>query len=193
MKITKKILTSLTLSVLALGLAGCTYTNNTTSINKKPESATSSKIVKAPSHKNSQKIASSESQSSQVTQPTNNLSENSTANTATTYASSASTNNVQQSVSQPQSQQKVASQVPVNGQISDAQNQEILNTFFNANNLTPQSGNNYIVSQLGSGEYQIEVRTNNDDNSVSHLNDLYKYNTSTNQTQHLNSVNGQWQ
>lgn len=186
MKTTNKILSSLTITMLALALTGCASINNTTSVNKKPEHTTSSKIVKSPSNKKDALSASQESNTSVTSKSTN---KNVTASVSTSYASSSSASQQQVSQTQPTSNN---GQSAVSNKINDDSTQKVLNSFMTANNLTPQKGNDYIVNKIGSNEYQIEVRTTGSDDTVSHLNNLYHYNTQSNQTKQFDSVSGQW-
>ncbi|MCZ3747465.1 hypothetical protein L2520_08740 [Limosilactobacillus vaginalis] len=181
---TKKIFSSFAVAILALSLAGCTTINNTTSTNKKPEQSTSSKVVK---NSHSQKFATSSNDSQK---------ENSVLNSnETNYI--ANDNSQVKSVTQPSNNNENASsytqnQNSINKSETDTIKNNVLSNFLKANNMQPQSTENYVVTDLGSNNYQIEIRSNNNDNSVSHLNGLYKYNNQTNQIQQFNSINGDW-
>ena len=182
----KKILSSFAVIAMALGLAGCTTINNTTSTSKKPEQATSSKVVNNNHKKSSSQQKISESSSSVAN-------EQGTAPSAqNTKALSAATTNQNSSLT-TNSSQKVNSNSTQKATNDNTNNEStVLKSFLKANNMQPTSTNNYVVTDLGSNNYQVEIRTNNNDNSVSHLDGLYKYNSQTNQTQQFNSVTGEW-
>lgn len=185
----KKILSSFAVIALALGLAGCTTINNTTSTNKKPEQAASSKVVNNSHKKSSSQLKISESSSnvanSQVTEPNTQSRSTKAFSAASTKQSSSFNTNTPQKTNNT-STQKVATTNNTSNEST------VLNNFLKANNMQPTSTDNYVVTDLGANNYQVEIRTNNNDNSVSHLNGLYKYNGQTNQTQQFNSVTGEW-
>lgn len=188
---TKKILSSFAVLALALSLAGCTTINNTASTNKKPEQTTPSKIVK----NNNQKKASSKAN---VAISTNSQSSNSQLSSATSQPSYNATSTPNNSVQSTNNYQNTSVTTNQNSQSStqksavESNDTSVLSSFLKANNMQPQSTDNYIVKDLGSNNYQIEIRTDNNDNSVSHLNGLYKYNIQTNQTQQFNAESGEW-
>lgn len=173
-----KVLTSSLVIMMALGLAGCASNNAAPAT--KVNHPTSAKVTKATSHK-----ASSQSSASQKT---------SQATTSTNYA--ANTANAQQVV-QPSHQTASSQQAPVSQQqktssATQTSDEAVLNGFFKASGVQQNRNDQYLVTKNGNN-YQIEIRTNNDDNTVSNLNGLYQYNPSNNSVQKMNVVTGDYE
>lgn len=167
---------------MACGLAGCAA--NSSAPASHVHHATSAKVVK-----NNNKTAQTSNSSQKV---------------ATTVESHAAINNSVASHSPVQTQQQpVATQasqsisnVITSQQVTAQQPQSeenVLNGFFKASGVQQQTNDQYIVTKKNNENYQIEIRNNNDDNTVSHLSGLYQYNPTSGNVQHMNITSGQFE
>ncbi len=79
------------------------------------------------------------------------------------------------------------------GRLSDDQNDSIIQSFQSAAGITAQTGMSFGVSQIGTNEYQIEVRQSNSTNTVGSLTGIYRYNSQTGSVSKLNTISGKYE
>ena len=104
------------------------------------------------------------------------------ANTETKQASSQVTTN--QTSASYTSQQSV----------TPRQAEQVTNQFTQTSGIKQHDGQTYTVTQPNAKEgYQIDVRDNNGDSNVSHLEGIYKFNPQTNTVQQMNPMTGEFE
>lgn len=175
-----KLLTGSVAILMALGLAGCATNNSApaTAVHH----ATNAKVIKNDHHKTSQPT----SNQAVTTTTTSHAATNSQVTTQVpTQAQPVNAAQVSQATT-PTSTQTVAKPQATT-------DENVLNGFFKASGVQQQEQNQYIVTKQGNENYQIEVRNNNADNTVSHLSGLYQYNPTSGSVQQMNILSGQYE
>lgn len=193
----KKILTTTIAIVAALGLAGCSTSATSTSqiSGHEPQAAKIAKATKTSTHKAAKKDAASE----QKVNDNNDQGTKVAAKAATTTsnqasgqaAKSAKTNEGTTAQATTASANQAKSE-KVATKATNKTDAQVLNGFMAQSGIKAEVGNQYIVTNQGNGQYQIEVRNSNGDANVSHLSGLYHYNTNTNQVSQMNVTTGQF-
>lgn len=184
--IKKKLLTTTIALVAALGLAGCS--TSATSTNKaaghEPQAA---KVAKANTHKAAKKNANTaKNAKADTTEKAATTNKDNGSSTVTNKAA-----NAQVSADKAMATNKAANGTKANKAVTKT-DQEVLNGFMAQSGIKAEEGNQYIVTNQGNGQYQIEIRNSNGDANVSHLSGLYHYNTNTNHVSQMNVTTGQF-
>lgn len=179
----KKILTTTIALVAALGLAGCSTSATSTSqvSGHEPQAA---KVAKATSHKASKKSTNSNK---------NEKGSEATNSTATFESAKASSQGSSTASLKAASAATTATSATKSSQATATKNDEqVLNQFMAQSGVKAEEGNQYMVTNQGNGQYQIEVRNSDGDQNISHLSGLYHYNTNTNHVSQMNVTTGQF-
>lgn len=181
----KKILTTTIALVAALGLAGCSTSATSTSqvSGHEPQAA---KVAKATSHKASKKSTNSSNKNEKNSEATNS--------TATFESAKASSQGSSTASLKAASAATTATSATKSSQATATtkNDEQVLNQFMAQSGVKAEEGNQYMVTNQGNGQYQIEVRNSDGDQNISHLSGLYHYNTNTNHVSQMNVTTGQF-
>lgn len=190
-----KILTGTVLLMSAFLLGGCASSSTTSTTSHK---TTSAKVVKK-NHKttnkernnNSEATASSKAMSNSASQKENVATAQSTTQLTSAVSSKTGTNN-NAAINQKGSAVAPSQKSYVN---TNKKSTYVLDNFFAASGVQHHEGDQYIVSNKGNGQYQVEIRNTgkNQDQNISNLSGLYNYNTTNNQVHKMNPVTGQFE
>lgn len=181
----KKILTSTIALVAALGLAGCSTNATSTTTGHEPQAT---KVAKAPSHKTNKK--STNSTTSNKTAKATSESQKAASSASEASSTSASSNTNSKATLKAANAATTATS-SANGTTTKSEGQ-VLNNFMAKSGVKAEQGSQYIVTNQGNGQYQIEVRNSKGDPNISHLSGLYHYNTNTNHVSQMNVTTGQF-
>ncbi|KRM25948.1 hypothetical protein [Limosilactobacillus panis] len=78
--------------------------------------------------------------------------------------------------------------------VTPRQAEQVTNQFTQTSGIKQHDGQTYTVTQPNAKEgYQIDVRDNNGDSNVSHLEGIYKFNPQTNTVQQMNPMTGEFE
>ena len=162
---TKKIFGGALVALMTLGLAGCAESTTPATKTNHPQTA---KVTQAPSAKKASQETSAK------------------ANTETKQAAS-------QASSQVTTSQTSASYTAQQS-VTPRQAEQVTNQFTQTSGIKQHEGQTYTVTQPNAKEgYQIDVRDNNGDPNVSHLEGIYKFNPQTNTVQQMNPMTGEFE
>lgn len=170
-KMTKKILGGALVALMTVGLAGCA--ESTTPATKTNHLQTA-KVTQAPSAKKAGHATSVK------------------ANTETKQAASQPASQV--TTNQTSASYTAQHNVTPQQNVTPRQAEQVANQFTQVSGIKQQAGQTYTITQPNAKEgYQIDVRDNNGDPNVSHLEGIYKFNPQTNTVQQMNPMTGKFE